>query len=53
MQVFLIDEKFQLSPAKDTVDINELDRTHIFGLSGKKHHCKFWVKYCYYPQYSI
>lgn len=52
MEAFLM-KKIWPSPVKDTVDINELNEAHIFGLSGKKQHCKFWVNFCYYPQYSV
>jgi len=47
--VFLTDKKFWLSPVKDTVDCNEPNRTFILGLSGKNHHCEFWVKLGLFP----
>lgn len=47
MKVFLTEKKFELNLVKDNVDISEPNRTLIFGLSGKKHHWKFWVKFCY------
>lgn len=53
MEVFLIGKKNWLSPVKDTVDINEPNKAHIFGLSVKKQYRKFWVNFCYYPQYSV